>query len=214
MEIYPLRIIQILIGLIEIYYLLKILSFTKRDVSSFKFEQGEKENFFIDPDNNPNPDLEYDYDCMKYEDLIKESTTEKLGNVFDFKIEKIHKASYKILILSFISISIGVIIILIAILINIIPSIRAFLSYFILGAVIILILCGLIIFYFIIMMFYYYYSGDIEHYKEFLACKNVNYEGFNRYKLIELLKSDFKKYEIFYLLNWIVLNAYARNRNY
>ena len=112
MEIYPLRIIQILIGLIEIYYLLKILSFTKRDVSSFKFEQGEKENFFIDLDNNPNPDLEYDYDCMKYEDLIKESTTEKLGNVFDFKIEKIHKASYKILILSFISISIGVIIIL------------------------------------------------------------------------------------------------------
>ena len=50
-----------------------------------------------------------------------------------------------------------------------------------------------------------YYTGDTITYYDFLSCRNVNYNGFNRYRNIEYLKYDFKKFMIFQILN-IILN--------
>ena len=73
---------------------------------------------------------------------------------------------------------------------------------------IILIISGIIIFYSIIFLFdNYHYKGDNKAYIKFLSCRNVNYEGFHRYKTIELLKSYFWKYELFYFFNWVVMNV-------
>ena len=51
-------------------------------------------------------------------------------------------------------------------------------------------------------LYYYFFNCS---YRRFLSCRNVNYNGFNRYRNIEYLKGDFKKFMIFQILN-IILN--------
>ena len=60
------------------------LLFTYLDTSLFTFNPGEKENFFIDPQQNQNQFLVYDKRCQLYEQKIMNPNVKRLGDIFDF----------------------------------------------------------------------------------------------------------------------------------
>ena len=58
-------------------------------------------------------------------------------------------------------------------------------------------------FIYFLVIIYDFYSGDTNAYISFLECKNVNYSGFSRYRIVEEFKIDFKRFMIYNVLNMV-----------
>ena len=200
-----LKVINFTCAILSIIYLLHVYYDTYLDTSLFTFNPGEKENFFIDLQQNQNQFLVYDKRCQLYEQKIMNPNVKRLGDIFDFNFPGIHRRSailigifiFVILFLSFTFIY--------AIFIACIPASAPICTIILLISVIGVFLGTIVNFFVFIFLLISYYSGDTITYYDFLSCRNVNYNGFNRYRNIEYLKGDFKKFMIFQILN-IILN--------
>ena len=79
-----LKVINFTCAILSIIYLLHAYYDTYLDTSLFTFNPGEKENFFIDPQQNQNQFLVYDKRCQLYEQKIMNPNVKRLGDIFDF----------------------------------------------------------------------------------------------------------------------------------
>ena len=210
-----LNTINTIVTIIAFVYLFKIYNDTKIDVFQKNIEIGEKENYFIDPAQNPNQLLKYEPKCQAYEKMIMNPTTQKLGDVFKINMETINGRIYFILIVNILIIAFFLFIILEGILLIILPGISACLAIVLL-ALSIALYVGLILSNIIfIVLIYSYYSSDTNAYNDFLTCKNVNYDGFSKYRVIEKFKYDFKRFMIFNIVSMLlsfILNRDNKNR--
>ena len=210
-----LNTINTIVTIIAFVYLFKIYNDTKIDVFQKNIEIGEKENYFIDPAQNPNQLLKYEPKCQAYEKMIMNPTTQKLGDVFKINMETINGRIYFILIVNILIIAFFLFIILEGILLIILPGIAACLAIVLL-ALSIALYVGLILSNIIfIVLIYSYYSSDTNAYNDFLTCKNVNYDGFSKYRVIEKFKYDFKRFMIFNIVSMLlsfILNRDNKNR--
>ena len=181
--------------ILQLYMLLQLYSYSKLDTFQYKLQPREKENFFIEPNDN-NVVLTNDYNCMLYQDLILDKKTDKLGDVFNLNLEQIHHRLTVLLVTTILTISFLIILILIIFVIKFIPSIINSCSFLILLISIMMFICNFIILIYFFLFISAFYHGDINNYIEFLTCNNVNYLSFSRYRNIEFLKSHFKAYII------------------
>ena len=199
-----LNIINTIATIIAFVYLFKIYNDTKIDVFQKNIEIGEKENYFIDPAQNPNQLLKYEPKCQAYEKMIMNPTTQKLGDVFKINMETINRRIFFILIVNILIIAFFLFIILEGILLFILPGIAACFAIvlvpFSIALFVGLILSNIIF----IVLIYSYYSSDTNAYNDFLTCKNVNYDGFSKYRVIEKFKYDFKIFMIFNIVSMLL----------
>ena len=212
MSKYLASIIGFVVSLLTLYYLFKVYEDTKIDIFQKSIEPGEKENYFIDPVLNPNQMLKYDQQCQAYQDIIMKPNTKKLGDVFNINAQTIHKNSFYIILINVFIIFFYVVLFVSLILIGFSSGsigCLAFVIFILSFAAIIIMLIGFIYFFVII---YNFYSGDTNAYISFLECKNVNYSGFNRYRIVEEFKSDFKWFMIFNIIG-IVLGFLNNKRD-
>ena len=69
-------------AILTITYIFRVYHDTAVDIFQLEFRIGEKEKFFIDPTINPYEILKEDVKCKRYESLIMDPKTKKLGDVF------------------------------------------------------------------------------------------------------------------------------------
>ena len=199
-----LDITNLIIIILCIEYLLGVYSDTKIDTSLYQFEPGEKESFFIDPSQNTNQRLIYDKKCQLYQEKIMNPNVQKLGDVFKFNIPFIHSKSGILTDLVIFMIIFFFFSFIYVLFIACIPVIAGICSIIFFIGVILMILAQILILVVFILLLIDYYSGDTNTYYNFLFCRNVNYNGFNRYKNIENLRIDFRKFFIFQILSMIL----------
>ena len=208
-----LHLVNVIATITAFVYLIKIYYDTKIDVFQQKIVVGEKENYFIDPAQNPNQLLKYEPQCQIYEKKIMEPNTQKLGDVFKLNMGIVHT---RIAIILFINISILIfllIFILAIVLIKLIPTIGTIFGIFILVFSIVMYIAMIVSNIIFILLIYSYYSGDTNTYNNFLSCKNVNYDGFSRYRIVEKFRYDFKYFMIFNIISLILNFTLNRNNN-
>ena len=192
-----------IVSLLALYYLILVYRDTKIDVFQKPIEPGEKEKYFIDPALNPDQMLKYDQQCQAYQDIIMNPNTKKLGDVFNLNVEAVHNNSFYIIFINlfviFFYAFIFIALIFLALASNSMACFAIIVVILSLAAFIIMII-GFIYFFVIIHNFY---SGDTNAYISFLDCKNVNYSGFGKYRIVEEFKSDFKWFMIYYTFSMI-----------
>ena len=188
--------------LITLIFSFPIYLFTKYDSFQIPFKPGEKQDFFV-PFDKKKGDHKNELICKGYEDWIMDKSVTKLGDVFHTNIQIMHQK---------ISIIIGILILIIVIYIigmflhDCFPSIPClnnilFLSFlFTNGA-------RILNFVFFIQLLYYYIFGDIDKYKNFLRCPNVNYREFAYYGHFTVFEIIFKIFAWLFAINDIVLFA-------
>jgi len=205
MEIYVLYLINLVFSIIAYIYLFKVYFNTLVDPFQQYFGFEEKKNFFNDyfKEVKPNENVDYYNDCYYYQDSIMDRNTEKLSAVFQTNIGKLNMSTFiMIIIVSFLILRIGLIfLVLIMIGITYICPACSIITLFCVKinktlSTIYNIISGLYGFSFFYSI-YLFYSGDINTYFDFLSCKNVNYDGFEKYRSIEIVKYDFKRFMIF-----------------
>ena len=178
----------------SIYFFLPLITDTKTDPFQQNFDFEEKKHFFKTKYKNADIDTmnKIASDCELYQVFIMDRKTQNLGEIFlGVKIRSIHKCSFILMIIFFFLIFILAVSIL-----SLITSPQNFFSMKPqLSNVRGLISCvNVFVFIYIAHLFY---SGEIPTYCEFLSCDNVNYEGFKKYRSIEKLNHDFKRFMIF-----------------
>ena len=192
--------ISFITSVLSLIYLFIIYNETKIDVFQQPFYPGEKQGYFKE-NVNMNPRFGYDQQCMKYQEVIMNPSTNKLGDVFNLNFESIHNKSFYIIIINLFIISFYIFLIIAFIIISCSPICAKLLSCIILFlSLAILFLMILVTILFVILLFSYY-NGDTYSYYSFLKCKNVNYGGFSRYRVVEAFKSDFKLFMIFTIIS-------------
>ena len=200
--------------IVAFIYLIKVFGDTKIDIFQQPIHPGEKEKYFIDPALNPDQTLKYDQTCQVYQDVIMNPNTKKLGDVFTLNIETIHIKSYYIIFINVFILLYYIFIFIFVILFIAARDNQACLAclavaFGLLSIIIIFVMVIANILFFIII--YNYYSGDTNAYNSFLECRNVNYEGFSRYRIVEVLKNDFFYFMIFNIIS--IISSFFANRN-
>ena len=202
-----LSLVGLVLWIFTLVYIFKIYGETKVDIFQNQFNPGEKEKFFTPLSQNPEQLLNIEPQCKNYQEQIMNPNTKKLGDVFHLNTASVHRKAFYYIIITITFIVICVMFIILMVLIAISSansSLRtiASLILLILSLVsMVVIILSLINF---IALFYSYYSGDTTTYYEFLRCKNVNYEGFSRYRIVEILKSDFRTFVQIIIFNMIL----------
>ena len=206
-----LNTINTIVTIIAFVYLIKIYNDTKIDVFQQKIEIGEKGNYFIDPAQNPNQLLKYEPKCQAYEKTIMNPTTQKLGDVFKIDMETINGRIFFILVVNILVVAFILFILVESILVMILPGILNCLSI-VLIALSIAVYVGLILSNIVfLLLIYSYYSSDTNTYNAFLTCKNVNYDGFSKYRVVEKFKYNFKRFMIFNIISMLL--SFILNRD-
>ena len=192
-----LSLVGLILWIFTLVYIFKIYGETKVDVFQHQFNPGEKEKFFIDSTQNPALLINVEPQCENYQEQIMNPNTKKLGDVFYLNTESVHRKAFYYIIITITLIVISVMFLILMVLITIssenssLRTIASFILLIISLVTMVVIFLAIINF---IALFYSYYSGDTTTYYEFLRCKNVNYEGFSRYRIVEILKSDFRTF--------------------
>ena len=185
--------------------LFKVYFNTLEDPFQQNFGFEEKKNFFNDyfKEVKPNENVDNYNDCIYYQDSIMDRNTEKLSDVFKTNIGKLNTFTFiMIIVVSFLILRIGLIILSLIMLgiTYFFPACSTITLFFVkinkLLSIIYNTIKGLYGFSFFYYM-YLFYNGDINTYFDFLSCKNVNYDGFEKYRSIEIVKHDFKGLMIF-----------------
>ena len=195
--------ITIILFLLQLYFLFKIYSYSKRDPFEYEIKQNEKENYFIGTDINKDLNIYDDKQCITYQNLIMDKKTKKLGDVFYLNLNVIHSRLTGLLVITIFNIVCLIIMLLIIIIIKFISSA----AYCCLIIIAIIKYCldinGTLILCYFILFLYDFYHGEINTYIDFLSCPNVNSLGFRRYRIIELFKYNYEGYIIMIIINFI-----------
>ena len=210
-----LSIIGFVTAILTIIYIFRVYHDTAFDIFQLEFRIGEKEKFFIDPTINPYQILKEDLKCKRYESLIMDPRTKKLGDVFHLNFDAIN---YRVLFMIILYITILIFIVfsvLYFLIITFAPILTDICTiFFVLFSVIIYFAMSFLIYLFV-MIVYSYYMGDTKTYVDFLSCKNVNYEGFRRYRAVENFKSNFTRFMWSYItsqLIGLITNSFKGNQ--
>ena len=191
-------------------YLIKVYGDTKIDIFQENIIPGEKDNYFIDPALNPDQTLKYDQYCKVYQEIIMSPNTKKLGDVFTLNTESIHNQSFYLIFIN-LYILLFYVFLFVAFILFIIAPPRA-------GCIaIVLVILTLILFVIMIIanilffiLIYNYYNGDTSIYNSFLQCRNVNYEGFRRYRIVEVFRKDFIYFMTYNIIS--IISSFFANR--
>ena len=183
-------VIYIITAFFAYYYLFRVYKDTNTDPFKENFGYEEKKHYFKYLMDYEDYMTSREFNCKKFQDLILKPQTKKLEDVFKLNISLIHVSLYFMLIFLFVF--------LVMILLSCLCFKLMQLFIQILGV------ANLIIFFTAIMNFN---NGNINDYYEFLSCKNVNYEGFDKYKSVEVLKKDFRYFTILYVL-FLICSAF------
>ena len=172
-------------------YLLKVFVDTKIDTFQQPINPREKEMFFIDPALNTNQALRYDQQCQMYQNLIMNPNTQKLGDVFNLSIDTMHNLSFYLLIVNLIILCFYLIVIISSVIIDISPN-NGYIAIYVIFASSCITIIGMILgFILFAFMLYYYIGSDARAYSGFLSCRNVNYPGFDKFKIVKTFNFDF-----------------------
>ena len=177
-------IISFALTITVIVFIFLIRSDTSENYFNEQLTQEEKNKFFYNPGTNPliQPS-EIGIKCQMYQNTIMDEKVTKLGDVFDLNIELIHERTTSLLII-WISILIFIIFYFVCFFANIRTQNMAIICLsccfligsFIFGA------ANFIFLYKLILAFYY---SDMNQFVQFLKCRNVVREGFNKYLYVE-----------------------------
>ena len=202
-------IIRLLITIGSFHFLHKVYLNTVINPFHFSFGFEEKKRLFKDKDTNQ---LNINSRCKAYEELIMDARTQKLGDIFELKYSELFSCSHFLiafLIYDIFRSSLSIITLIITemyesfrycgcgILLFLVNTIQ----YYVLKR---LDIVYLVYFIFFIYAIYSFYSGDTNDYYNFLFCKNVNYEEFDKYSIVLDVKYDFKYYMILEIISPII----------
>lgn len=203
--------IKLIIGILQWVFLFKIYKDTENDPFQYKFSFEEKKNLF-DKTNQAYSALPQRKICLRYEALIMDPETEKLGDVFELNIGTINICAYITILLLAFSIFIVVF------------DILCFLLFAVYSGVLILPISLVLLvfnciapflliasFISIIILIYNYFAGEINDYYAFLACPNINYDSFQKYKSVENLNSDCNNFLIFFTIQFVFIILFPKN---
>ena len=141
------------------------------------------------------------------EKQFKDQNTKTLGDVFELNIRKINMCALLLIFILYYRLFSYVFLSIFALSRNFLQSKfrRLFIFFSIIYTAIIYSITYIILFEFItfISIVYNFFSGDINNFIKFLSCKNVNYDGFDRFRIVEEIKSDFIMYFILKIIHII-----------
>ena len=167
-----------------IVFIFLIRSDTSKNYFNEQLTQEEKNKLFYNPGNNPliQPS-EIGIKCQMFQNAIMDEKVTKLGDVFNLNIELIHDKTTSLLILWICCLTFTIFY-LVCFFINIRSQNMTIicLSCCILIGSFIFAIANLIFLYKLILAFYY---SDMNQFVQFLKCRNVIREGFNKYLYIE-----------------------------
>ena len=198
----------ILSGIIYIFIIITIFRLYKdTEINPFQINFGfeEKKNFFRYNINYDAYMTEKEKKCKINQDLIMDPSTNKLGDVFELNFSKIHFYCFLILIATIFSLFSELFIKVSDLFSHIypqksIPALKDLNSLFnIISG------CSILLsFLLLIPLFKYYLKGEIDEYYEFLTCKNVIYDAFERYRSAENLRHDLRKFGFLFIILIII----------
>ena len=183
-------------------YIFSVFSNTEIDPFQKNFGFEEKKRIF----NYTNIGYRYylsdfEYTCKNYQDLILDSKTQKLADVFDLNFDSLHIcALFMIIYLFYIFFHslFDAFYVIIVYCFGIIFSIpESFITFLFKCLRPCLSLLNGIIF---IISIFVVYSGGINSYFHFLSCKNINYDALKKYRQVENIRSDFRMFAILYVI--------------
>ena len=177
-------IISFALTITVIVFIFLIRSDTSENYFNEQLTQEEKNKFFYNPGTNPliQPS-EIGIKCQMYQNTIMDEKVTKLGDVFDLNIELIHERTTSLLII-WISCLIFIIFYFVCFFANIRTQNMAIICLsccFLIGSFIFA-AANFIYLYKLILAFYY---SDMNQFVQFLKCRNVVREGFNKYLYVE-----------------------------
>ena len=182
-------ILYIIITILTLVYLIRVYNDTKTDPLKENFGFEEKKKIFKYIAQYEEEMTSQEYNCKKYQDFILEPEITKLEDIFHLNILTIHFCSFIILFIYLFQISMTLLLPcikgcaqslnnwIIALLFSSLKEINYGLST--------------ANFIFFIVSVNYFYNGDINTYCNFLACDNVNYEKFEKYRIVENINNNF-----------------------
>ena len=173
---------SLLLAVIVLVFVIR--SDTSKNYFNEQLTQEEKNIFFYNTETNPllQPS-EIGIKCQMYQNIILDERVTKLGDVFNLNIELIHDKTTALLIL-WISCLIFTIFCMICFFANIRTqnvTIICLSCCMLIGSFIFAI-ANFILLYKLILAFYY---SDMNQFVQFLKCRNVVREGFNKYLYVE-----------------------------
>ena len=207
-----LQLISTLLLITTVIFLFKVYKDTEKDPFQKYFSFEEKKIFFRHVISFQNPLIKNKNYCKKYQDLIMDPKTQKLGDVFELNISSINTCSfYMIIFLVYLIFYLSFL----------------FLTYFIgklfpnsiivvpFGLLFGLFSCLFSLFFItniilFIVSIYKFYTSEINTFYEFLMCNNVNLEAFNKYRSIDNLRSDFKHFIFANMMQSIISFSISR----
>ena len=180
--------------IVAFYFLYQVFLDTRVDVLQKPFLPTEKQLFFTDPALNPTKGFRDGPECQTYQNIIMDPKTQKLGEVFNLNVVPIHNRAFEIMILTLIILLAYAVIIIGALIIEYVPSLKLIMSIVLYASRIVLIIASLLMNLGFILILYFFFSSDNGVYSRFLECRNVDYSGFARFRDAESLRSDFYFY--------------------
>ena len=196
------KIIDIILLIVLFIYINSVYNNTI--INPFHLQLGfqEKKNFFVNLSEK-----DFFSQCAVYTKEIKDQNTKTLGDVFELNIRKINMCALLLIFILYYRLFSYVFLSIFALSRNFLQSKfrRLFIFFSIIYAAIIYSITYIILFEFItfISIVYNFFSGDINNFIKFLSCKNVNYDGFDRFRIVEEIKSDFIMYFILKIIHII-----------
>ena len=177
-------IISFALTITVIVFIVLIRSDTSENYFNEQLTQEEKNKFFYNPGTNPliQPS-EIGIKCQMYQDTIMDEKVTKLGDFFELNIELIHERTTSLSII-WISSLIFIIFYFVCFFANIRTQNMAIICLsccFLIGSFIFA-AANFIFLYKLILAFYY---SDMNQFVQFLKCRNVVREGFNKYLYVE-----------------------------
>ena len=196
------KIIDIILLIVLFIYINSVYNNTI--INPFHLQLGfqEKKNFFVNLSEK-----DFFSQCAVYTKKIKDQNTKTLGDVFELNIRKINMCALLLIFILYYRLFSYVFLSIFALSRNFLQSKfrRLFIFFSIIYAAIIYSITYIILFEFItfISIVYNFFSGDINNFIKFFSCKNVNYDGFDRFRIVEEIKSDFIMYFILKIIHII-----------
>ena len=206
--------ISLALTIIVLVSLFSIRTDTATNPFAKQFEPGEKEHFFYDLKTNPLIlPIEIGVKCQMYQNTIMDPNVTKLGDVFKLDIDIIHDKINSLIIIAIMSF-----VFLIFYFICLVISMKTrSLTLICLSCIMVIASLGfaianLILLYKLIVTYYY---SDMNQFIEFLQCKNVIREGFNKYLFVENLHKHVATFIIYSIIQivWNLSSNQSTNNN-
>ena len=207
-------IISICLSILVFISIFQILSDTKNDEFQQPFSIGEKEKMFYGSNTNPLIDSSIvSIKCEMYQNTIMDPKVSKMGEVFNLNMKLIHDKIKSLLI-----VEIFAFVFLVFFLICMIISVKAkSLSLVCLSCIMMIASIGFTIanFIYLYRVIVIFYNSDMNQFMEFLKCKNINRDGFDKYLYAEDLYKHFTRFVILNIIHilWNLSSSQSDKKN-